>query len=48
MMLCKNGGKEVEIVGFSRAENVCKFFCFHVLLGSLLLVLASLASNMHN
>jgi hypothetical protein len=44
MMLCKDNGKEIEVVGFSCAESVRKLFCFGVLLGGFLL---SLASNVH-
>jgi hypothetical protein len=46
VVLGKNSGKEIEIVGSSYTESMSELLCFGVFLDSFLLV--SLASNVHN
>jgi hypothetical protein len=43
VVFCNDCSKELDIVGFSCTERMCKLFCFSVLLGSFLL--ASMVSN---
>jgi hypothetical protein len=46
VVFCKDSGKELKIVSFSRAECMHELLCFGILFGGFLFV--SVASNVHN